>query len=76
MYLILKSIDNFVLKSSFKYKNHSSIIGIGEVCEIKSFCFRRNVKVNLDLDDTEACQALNISFNPLTPGGNKKVTLT
>ena len=61
MYLILKSIDNFVLKSSFKYENHSSIIGIGEVCEIKSFCFRRNVKVNLDLDDTEACQALNIS---------------
>ena len=76
MCLILKSIDNFVLKSSFKYKNHSSIIGIGEVCEIKSFCFRRNVKVNLDLDDTEACQALNISFNPLIPGGNKKVTLT
>ena len=65
-----------MLKSSFKYKNHSSIIGIGEVCEIKSFCFRRNVKVNLDLDDTEACQALNISFNPLIPGGNKKVTLT
>lgn len=60
-----------MLKSSFKYKNHSSIIGIGEVCEIKSFCFRRNVKVNLDLDDTEACQALNISFNPLIPGGNK-----
>ena len=59
---ICQNIKDSVIKAIIKYRNHLSIIAFKERCTNSKFSFSFIEK--------------NQHFNPLIPGGSKKVTLT